>query len=63
MQKLLTTPEAAALLGFNPRTLENWRVKGIGPKFIQPTKRSYVRYAPEDLEAWKEENKRKNTSV
>lgn len=32
---LLTTKEAASLLGFKKNTLEIWRTKGKGPQFIK----------------------------
>lgn len=33
--KLLTTKEAAALLGLAPHSLEQYRWRGTGPKFIK----------------------------
>lgn len=53
--KLLTSPEAAALLGIKNNTLEIYRVKGTGPKFIKlnpASKRSPIRYRQEDLDAF-----------
>ncbi|MEW6078578.1 MAG: helix-turn-helix domain-containing protein [Thermodesulfobacteriota bacterium] len=47
-QKLLNTKEAAALIGSNPRTLDNWRGLGRGPVYVKLNKRN-VRYALDDL--------------
>ena len=51
---LLTTVEAADLLRLSPRTLEDMRVTGSGPRHFKlgPGKRSKVVYRREDLEAW-----------
>ncbi|MBT3069263.1 helix-turn-helix domain-containing protein [Rhodomicrobium sp. Az07] len=51
---LLTTVEAAAFLRLSPRTLEDMRVTGTGPRYFKlgPGKRSKVVYRKEDLEAW-----------
>ncbi len=51
---LLTTVEAADLLRLSPRTLEDMRVTGSGPRYFKlgPGKRSKVVYRREDLEAW-----------
>ena len=31
MDDILTTPQAAALLGIKPQTLRKWRMRGKGP--------------------------------
>lgn len=63
MQALLDTKGAAPLAGVAVSTLENWRVLGIGPKFIKtPGKRGKVLYDPADIEAWKEANRYQSTS-
>lgn len=48
---LLSQMEAARMLGVQPRTLENWRARRIGPSFIAISRRC-VRYLLGDLEAW-----------
>lgn len=58
---LLTEAQAAQLLGFSPRTLQAWRVRGGGPTFVHVSARC-VRYRREDLEAWIEERLRISTS-
>lgn len=60
-QGLLTTEQAARLLGLRRRTLEGWRVRGGGPTFVQISKRC-IRYRIEDLESWTESRLRRSTS-
>ncbi len=50
-------------MGVAPGTAENWRVLGIGPKFIKtPGRRGKVLYDPDDIEAWKDANRYQSTS-
>ncbi|MEP9402221.1 helix-turn-helix domain-containing protein [Sphingomonas sp. VNH70] len=51
MENLLTTSQAAPRVGVSPGTLANWRVQGVGPKFIRAGAR--IAYDPADIEAWK----------
>jgi predicted DNA-binding transcriptional regulator AlpA len=51
MHKLLSTKEAAPLVGVKPKTLCNWRVAGLGPKHIRAGRR--IGYDVTDIEAWK----------
>lgn len=53
---LMTTAEAATFLSLSPRTLEAWRSKLVGPKYIKPPGTSAVRYRAADLEQWVEES-------
>ena len=63
MNDLLDTKTAAPRIGVSPGTLENWRVAGIGPKFIKtPGRRGKVLYDPTDIEAWKAANRFQSTS-
>ena len=52
--KFLTTVEAAALLRLSPRTLEDMRVNGTGPRYrkLGPSRRARVVYSEEDLMKW-----------
>ncbi len=50
-QGLLDPPSAAAILGLSVHTLKDWRIHGIGPRFIRISSRR-VRYRPRDIEAW-----------
>jgi hypothetical protein len=50
---LLTQSQTAAFLHIEPRTLESWRQRRIGPRFIRYSQRC-VRYRIEDLRKWVE---------
>lgn len=60
MKKLLGTVDAAPYAGAEPKTMENWRSKGFGPKFIKVGRK--VLYDPDDIEAWRNENRCSSTS-
>lgn len=63
MYDLLDTKAAAPRIGVSQGTLENWRVQGVGPKFIKtPGKRGKVLYDPTDIETWKKANRYQSTS-
>lgn len=47
--RLLTTAEAAAVLGLRPNTLEISRTHGRGPRFVKPEGSKFVRYTERDL--------------
>jgi predicted DNA-binding transcriptional regulator AlpA len=61
LDRLLTEREAAAFLGYTIRALQNWRVRGGGPKFIKISARS-IRYCRRDLIAWIEARRCAHTS-
>ena len=46
---LLTQREAASVLRLSERTLERWRVAGIGPRFVRLN--HAIRYRQADLDA------------
>jgi len=52
--RLLDQAQAAELLQVSPRTLEGWRCRGGGPRFIRVGRR--VRYRLQDLRAWLDEH-------
>ena len=58
---LLREPEAAAFLGFTPRTLQAWRQRGQGPVFVRISARA-IRYRKKDLNRWAEDLLRSSTS-
>lgn len=58
---LLTEAEAAQVVGFSPRFLQQRRREGGGPVYIRVSARA-VRYRLADLEAWAEERARTSTS-
>lgn len=47
----MNVDEASKYLGIEPRTLENWRSSGKGPKFYKPTGK-LVFYFKSDLDEW-----------
>ncbi|NKQ57575.1 helix-turn-helix domain-containing protein [Amycolatopsis sp. K13G38] len=51
--KLLTIDDLADYLGIPKGTLYQWRTKGYGPQGRRVGK--YVRYRPEDVDAWIEQ--------
>ena len=60
-QQLCNEEVAAQYLGgLCPQTLQNWRYKGIGPKFIKVG--GAIRYRLTDLEKYLEANTRQSTS-
>ncbi|HNU82688.1 MAG TPA: helix-turn-helix domain-containing protein [Thermoanaerobaculia bacterium] len=60
MQKL-TTREAAEYLRLAPRTLERWRIQGIGPRFFKVGGRRVV-YSVEELRQFLAAGERTSTS-
>ena len=58
---MLTTAQAAGVLGLSARTLEQLRVKGGGPPHFALGRRA-VRYRRSDLDAWLDARRRKSTS-
>ncbi len=61
LDQLLNEHDAARMLGFTIRALQNWRVRGGGPQFVKISKRS-VRYRRRDLLAWVNKHIKVNTS-
>ena len=53
-EQYLTTGQAALELSLAPGTLQNWRSKGIGPKFFKHRHRVY--YLKSDLDSYKEDH-------
>ncbi|MDP9037810.1 MAG: helix-turn-helix domain-containing protein [Acidobacteriota bacterium] len=53
---MLSTKEAAAILGMEETTLRGWRCDGVGPPFYQITPRA-VRYDRADLQRYKAERR------
>lgn len=47
----LTIEEAAAYLGVQERTLENWRADNKGPRYYKPTSK-LIFYFKSDLDSW-----------
>ena len=58
--ELLTEVEAAARLGYAPRTLQAWRYTGAGPAFVRLS-HTRVRYRVCDLDDWLRARLRRST--
>ncbi len=58
--KLLDTSELAEHLTNKPNTIEGWRIKGVGPRYIKIGR--LVRYRLADVEEWLEAQARSSTS-
>lgn len=58
--KFLDSKQLADELGNRVNTIEWWRVKGIGPKYLKLN--GLVRYRREDIDAWIETQVRSSTS-
>ena len=56
----LTQPALADQLAVSERTLERWRVEGVGPVYTKAGRR--VLYRQQDIESWLEHNRRQSTS-
>ena len=48
---MINETKAADFLGYTIRALQNWRVRGGGPKFVKVSARS-IRYRRRDLIEW-----------
>lgn len=60
IRRLLTERQVANRLEVSPRTLQNWRRYGEGPRFVKLG--AAVRYVEGDLDAWIDEQIRRSTS-
>jgi predicted DNA-binding transcriptional regulator AlpA len=60
-KRRLRTPEAAALVGLSPSTLEKLRVTGSGPVYEKAGAKIVV-YTIEELECWLTARRRQSTS-
>ncbi|WP_083480319.1 helix-turn-helix domain-containing protein [Loktanella sp. 5RATIMAR09] len=60
-EQLLNETQAADILCYSVRALQNWRHRGGGPRFVKVSARS-VRYRHSDLIQWIESRTVSNTS-
>jgi predicted DNA-binding transcriptional regulator AlpA len=58
---LITQRQAADFLGCSPRSLEAWRLRGGGPRYVKLGRRC-VRYLLSDLSDWVGSHVRTSTS-
>jgi len=59
--KVLTEKQVAEMLGVTDRTLQSWRFKGVGPRFIRISRRC-VRYEQSAIEEFIEAHSVRNTA-
>ena len=60
-REMLTTGQAAELLSIEPRTLESWRLRGVGPRYRKLGR--LVRYSQRDLVEWTDAQTRTSTTA
>lgn len=60
-EPLLTEIQAAELLNLSTRTLQAWRIKGGGPRFLKLGRA--IRYRQADLNGWLETRALAHTST
>ena len=60
-EALVDEREAASILCYSVRALQNWRHRGGGPRFVKVSSRS-IRYRRSDLTQWVEDRIVSNTS-
>ena len=58
---LLTTPETAEVLRCSKSSLDKWRLKGLGPKFVRVGSR--IRYRASDVAEFVAAQTRSSTSA
>ncbi len=51
LDRMISEQEAAEFLGYSVRALQNWRVRGGGPRFVKVSGRS-IRYRRRHLIEW-----------
>jgi predicted DNA-binding transcriptional regulator AlpA len=65
LTQLLDNEQTAALLGIRPNTLEIWRFRGKGPRFVKlgTGRQSAVRYERSEVMRWLREQSFASTSA
>ena len=61
LDQLITEHEAAGFLNYSTRALQNWRVRGGGPRYIKVSKKS-IRYRRRELIDWAQSKLRTSSS-
>ncbi|HEY1749593.1 MAG TPA: helix-turn-helix domain-containing protein [Xanthobacteraceae bacterium] len=61
LEKLINESAAADFIGYSRRALQNWRLRGGGPRYVRVSARS-IRYRRRDLIEWAECRLRSSTS-
>src|SRR5438552_112947 len=65
VDETLSSAQVAAMLGIKPTTLEIWRHKGKGPRFVKlgPAKQAGVVYSRSEVQHWMQERTFTSTSA
>lgn len=58
---LLTEQDLAEYLGLSVRTIQDWRRRGVGPRYVKF--RRNVRYRLEDVEDYLDKNRHQQTEA
>ena len=58
---LLTQKQVSKILGVQTRTLESWRIRGGGPKFVRISARC-IRYKIAEIREWIDKRTKSSTS-
>lgn len=58
----LSSSEVAELFGIHPVTVDQWRVRGDGPRYFSPKGTRRVWYAERDVLAWMAAGEKQSTS-
>lgn len=61
LDQLLTETQAADLICYSKRALQNWRLRGGGPLYVKVSARS-IRYQRRDVLDWIEVRKRRHSA-
>ena len=61
LDRLIDEQAAAAFIDYSVRALQNWRLRGGGPRYVRVSSRS-IRYRRRDLIEWAEQRLRSSTS-
>lgn len=65
VDEALSSAQAAAMIGVRPTTLEIWRCKGKGPRFVKlgTAKQAPVVYARSEVASWLQQRTFASTSA
>ena len=58
----LSSHEISELVGVHPVTVDQWRLRGDGPRFFSPNGTRRVWYAEPDVLAWMASGEKRSTS-
>lgn len=61
LERLIDERTAAEFVGYSSRALQNWRLRGGGPRYVRVSARS-IRYRRRDLIQWAELHLRSSTT-